>query len=310
MRNKKQNEQHISTNTSRVPNDLRTTFNQLRACQLSSWYPTFRNLHKLGDVDNKGEGKRIYPYNNVTIRSIIIKPLPQSFIEYLQSDGIILPKGAEKVSSFLPDIDDGGGYNNNEWSSDEEEGEEDEQDVAERNDERKDDHDHPKKSKKKNKKAHYYFPELNEQITNALEQLGPSIPKLNWSSPKDVTWINGESMKCCTVGDVYLLLQSSDFCMFDIAHALDEVEIDDDNYDKTLEYELVLRKWSNLHPSMEFRCFVSNHELGKRDEFGIHSLYGFLLLCIGLFTHFFFSITLSSKQSQFHNGITPNSSLT
>jgi len=28
------------------------------------------------------------------------------------------------------------------------------------------------------------------------------------------------------------------------------------------EYELVLRKWCNLHPSMEFRCFVYRHELG------------------------------------------------
>jgi len=27
------------------------------------------------------------------------------------------------------------------------------------------------------------------------------------------------------------------------------------------EYELVLRKWCNLHPSMEFRCFVYRHEL-------------------------------------------------
>ena len=31
-----------------------------------------------------------------------------------------------------------------------------------------------------------------------------------------------------------------------------------------LEYELVLRKWSNLHASMEFRCFVSKHKLVKK----------------------------------------------
>jgi hypothetical protein len=29
------------------------------------------------------------------------------------------------------------------------------------------------------------------------------------------------------------------------------------------EYELVLRKWCNLHPSMEFRCFVYDGELGE-----------------------------------------------
>lgn len=137
------------------------------------------------------------------------------------------------------------------------------------------------------------------------------MPKLNWSSPKDATWINGGSLKCTTAGDVYLLLKSSDFVAFDLEHAWEGLAGDeccqtgmrcgtaDDainlaaitppespttsqhgetneggehhakngngsthgNEPRGFAYELVLRKWCNLHPSMEFRCFVYDHEL-------------------------------------------------
>lgn len=31
--------------------------------------------------------------------------------------------------------------------------------------------------------------------------------------------------------------------------------------DKKIQYNLVLRKWYDLQPSMEFRCFVKNQEI-------------------------------------------------
>ena len=37
--------------------------------------------------------------------------------------------------------------------------------------------------------------------------------------------------------------------------------INNNNNNNKFEYELVLRKWCNLHPSMEFRCFIYNHQL-------------------------------------------------
>jgi hypothetical protein len=152
----------------------------------------------------------------------------------------------------------------------------------------------------------YTFPELTNQIQVALTTLGGNgcIPKLNWSSPKDATWMNCGSLKCTKVGDIYLLLKSSDFIGFDLEKAWDDLEEEDegddcvdgmvgnlsidndgatkDNYcvpnnnecfkekekeklkaskPSGFEYELVLRKWCNLHPSMEFRCFVYDHEL-------------------------------------------------
>jgi hypothetical protein len=207
------------------------TLNELKSCQFSSWYPKFRALNTL----NSSDASRQYPHNNITIRSKIISPLPSNFIDYLKSDGVILPKGAEKVSSFLPSDTNG------DWSSDEE----DEADADQ------------------NSSVDIHFPQLNQQIQNALDALGSCIPKLNWSAPKDVTWLNESTMKCSTVGDVYLLLKSSDFILHDLEHALSNVADDSEKGDEieTFKYELILRKWSNLHASMEFRCFVSSHAL-------------------------------------------------
>lgn len=209
------------------------TINELKACQFSSWYPKFRNLNK--NPDSLTTEQHMYALNNITIRSIIISPLPPEFIQFLKSDGVILPQGAEVVSSFLPSqIKD-------DWSSDSDDNEE--------------------RLQNNELGSKYHFPELNEQIQNALDTLGPCIPKLNWSAPRDVTWMNVATLKCETVGDVYLLLKSSDFCLFDLEHALDDIDGPDSYIQEPLKYELVLRKWSNLHKSMEFRCFVSNHEV-------------------------------------------------
>jgi hypothetical protein len=121
----------------------------------------------------------------------------------------------------------------------------------------------------------FQFLQLNSQIKGAIEQLGGAvIPKLNWSAPKDASWMNQGSLKCETPGDVYLLLKSSDFILHDVLHALDDVLVqptDDSSTTNTTtesrnEYpalELVLRKWCNLHSSMEFRCFVYDRQLSK-----------------------------------------------
>ena len=106
------------------------------------------------------------------------------------------------------------------------------------------------------------------------------MPKLNWSAPKDATWISAtNSMACTTPNDIYLLLKSSDFITHDLEQVFDDCEDEsedesesaneneEDSVDKTLSsipYHLVLRKTiPALNPALEIRCFVrSKHLLG------------------------------------------------
>ena len=83
-------------------------------------------------------------------------------------------------------------------------------------------------------------------------------PKLNWSAPKDATWISMKknSMECATPNDIYLLLKSSDFVTHDLEHAFDDCEDDEALKKEDINYVLVLRKWFKVNPSCEFRCFV------------------------------------------------------
>jgi hypothetical protein len=205
----------------------KATRNEVLQCQFSSWYPTFSHV--------QGQGKR----KNVTIPSVVLDNLPGEFEEYMLSDGVRLPLGATHLSSCAQMGDE-------DWSSDDED---------ENNDLSDDDSQPPQQ---------FHFPELNQQITEAIASFkGGVLPKLNWSAPKDTTWVNEGTLKCQTVGDVYLLLKSSDFCLHDV---LRKAWKDCEDYDESRDppkLQLILRDWCNLHPSMEFRCFVRQHELGE-----------------------------------------------
>jgi hypothetical protein len=105
------------------------------------------------------------------------------------------------------------------------------------------------------------FPEVHQQIKDAIKELGGLVaPKLNWSAPKDATWISmtKNSMECATANDIYLLLKSSDFITHDLEHAFDDTDPDTDAdiTQESIKYVLVLRKWFKVNPSCEFRCFV------------------------------------------------------
>ena len=193
-------------------------------CQISSWYPTFAKLPPNSLRRTKG-----------TIQTAIID-LPDDFRAYLKSDGIKLPTGS-KTSSFLPP----------------------ERDIAD--DEDNDAHDADDNAQPSTPKA---FPDLDSRIEAAIDTLGGSVaPKLNWSAPKDSIWINSGTLKCQTPGDIYLLLKSSDFCSYDIHHALWDVQdaAVDDAAPEEFRLQLALRKWCHLYPSQEFRCFVKGHDL-------------------------------------------------
>ncbi|KAL7448972.1 hypothetical protein ACHAWC_001079, partial [Mediolabrus comicus] len=315
-----QEQQQSSSSASAVsPPQLllpKPTRQEVQNCQFSAWYSTFRNLSKSSNnfhtntttssssttssaaaaPEAAPSYKNATKYRkNLTIESYIISPLPIEFIDYLKCSGSVrLPLCALNVSSCLKadfdrlDVEDGGG-GDGEWDDDDDDNSNDQDEVKQ-----------------------YNFPELTQQIQAALQSLSSSstattanssnnnhnntniitgcIPKLNWSSPKDATWINCGTLQCKTPGDVYLLLKSSEFVMFDLENAwvdLDDVDdekegeedVKTDDVEKAggevdvekeqdnnrpppnFEYELVLRKWCNLHPSMEFRCFIYDHEL-------------------------------------------------
>ena len=67
------------------------------------------------------------------------------------------------------------------------------------------------------------------------------------------------NMKCEDADQVLLLLKSSDCVMHDLIDPFDHCE--DGDQPEHVKYVLVLRKWEEILPSSEFRCFVSHDRL-------------------------------------------------
>ncbi|KAF2365640.1 Cell division cycle protein 123 [Trinorchestia longiramus] len=102
-------------------------------------------------------------------------------------------------------------------------------------------------------------PELEEfsaRIMSAIKKLGGAVfPKLNWTAPKDAVWISYTgSLKCTSPSDVYLLLKSSDQVNRDLTAPFQGCSDATEQHHKAA---LVLRRWRDINPSGEFRCFVS-----------------------------------------------------
>lgn len=194
-------------------------------CQTKEWRQRFASL---SGVKRK----------NVCIQAITIK-LPDFFRDFMLQDGVQLPPGT-KTSGFLPTSDDA-----DEWSQDGGDAQ----------------------STSSSTKAGIYtemdFTNLNQRIEATIQQLGGSVvPKLNFSTPKDATWMHAGTLKCQTPGDIYLLLKSSDFCAFDVQYAFTQDVVVAQGQevppDASYPLHLTLTKWCNLYPSQEFRCFVRN----------------------------------------------------
>ncbi|EMR08722.1 hypothetical protein PNEG_02899 [Pneumocystis murina B123] len=163
-------------------------------------------------------------YRSITPKARVIKPLPSTFIAYLNQDGIVLPHGSDKdsVNSSIDELIDS------------------EMDIPEN--------------------PVIAFQALDDEITRTIESLnGAVFPKLNWSSPKDAAWITpNRNLRCTSASDIYLLFKSSDFIAHDLFHAFDDCIPSSDVH---VEYELVLKQWFTIIPSMEFRCFVKQRRL-------------------------------------------------
>lgn len=170
-------------------------------------------------------------YRTITPKARVI-PLSRPFLDYLRADGIILPSDDE-----THDPNDSGFYSD----AQDDDSDDEDQDVA------------------------ASWRDVHEAIWNTIAELGGKVyPKLNWSAPKDATWMNANTMECRTPNDVYLLLKSSDFVTFDLEHAFQDCE---DSSDSNLSvndipFHLVLRKSvTTYNPSVEFRCFVRERKL-------------------------------------------------
>jgi hypothetical protein len=177
-----------------------------------------------------------YPkYRGITPKARLI-PLTPPFLDYLRADGIILPDDEDEQATWS---DNDSGIFSSETD-----------DTDDANDDGEGDTDPAAQ-----------WREIHNAIKATIKELGGNVlPKLNWSAPKDATWMNAtNSMECRSPGDVYLLLKSSDFVTHDLGHAFDDCV--DDGPSPQIDYHLVLRKYVQLNPSLEFRCFVRNRQI-------------------------------------------------
>ncbi|CAG2178519.1 unnamed protein product, partial [Oppiella nova] len=142
-------------------------------CSFSQWYPLFANI----SIDSK------------------IVRLSDDFIQYLLSDGIILPKSGPTA----------GDNTGSDWSSDEENGPQNGSNSLSGDDDSDSDDNVPD----------IEFNELDVRLREALQEFGSVFPKLNWSSCEDSRWISASGTRCTTTEDIYLLLKSSDRVVHD-----------------------------------------------------------------------------------------------
>ncbi|KAI4095339.1 MAG: hypothetical protein Q9206_003252 [Seirophora lacunosa] len=204
-------------------------------------------------------------YRSITPKARLI-PLDAPFLSYLRSDGIILPPEPNDNEYFSTDTDSGifSSASSPTGSPSDTDSESSYTDPS------------------------LLWPEIHTKIKSTIEELGGNVvPKLNWSAPKDATWINAtNNMECRSPNDVYLLLKSSDFITHDLeqafagcsaalpspsqppnndnipdSHQQPEIFADDgghrNNNNEEIPYHLILRKTiPALATSLEFRCFV------------------------------------------------------
>ncbi|KAI5294963.1 hypothetical protein KEM52_002740 [Ascosphaera acerosa] len=191
-------------------------------CSYDDWYPRYRPL---------------------TPKARLI-PLNDAFLTYLRADGIYLPPDPKRSTA---NDDDSGVYSDSdEGLHDQEDGDGDGDDVL----------------------AGWH--DIHDRVCETIDELGGKVtPKLNWSAPQDATWMSATNdMKCQTANDVYLLLKSSDFITHDLDHAFDDTIDDGGKPDGAsgssqaeLQHVLVLRKYFNMNPSVEFRVFVRDRTI-------------------------------------------------
>jgi hypothetical protein len=264
-------------------------YNQLLACQISFWYPLFAPQ----DGGRDRTMMKISKQHQCTFRTIFLDDLPDpEFVQYLHADQVILPKGVKTSSALLEGASST--FESDDDDDDDEEDDDEDTDSSSADDQEEEGHEDGEgdanttgrnsssNNHNRTKLMMHEMQILSRRMEDAIRLLGGAvIPKLNWSSPKDAVWMNGGTLECRRAGDIFLLLKSSDF----IAHDLQQLQLeatknetdaqqqepdpqqpqpqsDRRKQDRLfLRPQLALRKWANLHPSQEFRCFCRNRHL-------------------------------------------------
>ncbi|KAK0722997.1 D123-domain-containing protein [Lasiosphaeria miniovina] len=254
-------EASMSQRSSSAPDDGELHFppvtrDHILHCSYDNWFPKYRTS---------------------CIRSRII-PLTAGFVSYLREDGIILADEGDdtttsasaadqdweptftSAAAHRPPSRSGGGYGQQE------------EDSSDSDSDSESDAGPPPLPPNRR------FPALHTAITAAIAELGGAVaPKLNWSSPKDATWISRHpnTVKCTSANDVYVLLKSSSFVSHDLDHAFDDTVPPPSQSTQNFSPVLVLRAFFSPLPSLEFRCFVKDRNLVAITQRDL-AYYGFL----------------------------------
>lgn len=187
--------------------EVRPSVDEIYKCRYSAWYGVFRE--------------------NVC-QSVIINPVPESFVHYLNADTIKLSDSHHPVANTSDNE-----YSDWDESADEEESANATQVTA-------------------------AFADMHEQVIATIRDLGPVSPKMNWLAPKDAKWmLPNHELKCYNADDVYLVLKASDHIAHDLDYAYEQTKTDH----KPANYELVLRQWMTINPALEFRVFVCDGKI-------------------------------------------------
>lgn len=92
------------------------------------------------------------------------------------------------------------------------------------------------------------------------------VPRMADKAPSDAVWIQpGETLRCASMEDVFMLLKASD-------RVSDRIV-----YKRSERIEIELRQWSNLTASREFRCFLKGRRLICISQRNYRTFFPFLL---------------------------------
>lgn len=224
---------------------------QVRSAQFTNWYPKLRRD---------------------SIRSISI-PLSAEFCAWLLSDSIHLPSDLEGLTQPVDaqrddihcDFDD----QDNDWLKS----------IAQQEADKNQDESEESESDSEASEADHrytcardFFPSECEAIKAAIRQLSGAVcPRLNWRGCSDASWIAPDkTSRCTSITDVLLLIKSSDKIASQLQEPFEDCNVDridakpgesESCKPDAVAYTLILRRWSHLHASREFRLFVAQSQV-------------------------------------------------
>ncbi|WWC71089.1 uncharacterized protein I206_105042 [Kwoniella pini CBS 10737] len=221
-----------------IPMPRQTTFelfptltkDQIDAARTSAWYDTFEDItfpSTVIDLAELGED--------------------EDFLHWFEADSIFLPEGSEgRLASITPTSQAGPSRQRSNSTSSS-----------------------TSSSSSSSEAPIYQLPKINSAIRDVIEKYDGSVfPKLNWTAPKDAAFILPQTasgpLYCTSPSDVYLLLKSSDFIPHDLDYKRAYLGCNQEEElikNEKVKLELVLKKFENIIPSREIRCFVRNNIL-------------------------------------------------